>query len=176
MYKFLKQQRLKIALALIVLIALMLLPWNVAPEYRLPTSLGSLSLREQVSGSEALEIINKLHEKSVTPDQNVIGRYTSDRGEATLYVSVYEADTDPERDFQKMKNSIRGGGTPFAHVREVSVEGTEIAFCLGLGQVHYFFHRQTKLFWLAVDPPIADETLLHLLQAQSMLQGHPAME
>ena len=155
----------KIAFVVIVAVALVLLPWTTAPDFTLPTMLGSLQLTGGHSREEAREIVNRMHGKSVSPDQNLIGNYRSPEGEATLYVSLYGEPSAAAKDFRRMLHLIQPGGPVFRDFQQMSVAGKEVAFCRGLGQWHYFFARGNALYWLAADEPVAEMAILHLLES-----------
>lgn len=157
----------KIAFVVIVAMALVLLPWTTAPEFTLPAMLGSLQLTGDYSGEEAREIVNRMHDKSVSPDENLIGTYRSPEGEATLYISMYGEPSAAEKDFRKMILLIQPGSPVFRDFQQMSVAGKEVGFCRGLGQWHYFFARGNVLYWLAADEPVARMAILHLLESPS---------
>lgn len=163
--KFLAAHKGKVAFAVIVGIALVLLPWSIAPEVTLPATLGSLQLTGSHSGQYAREMMDRMHDKAVSPNENLIGKYSSPDGEATLYLSIYESASEAERDLRKMVELIRPGGPMLGEFELISVSGHEVASCLGLGQRHYFLSRGKVLYWLAADQTVANAAIIHLLES-----------
>lgn len=129
----------------------------------LPKSILQLRLTEEIRGKQAQEIVDRMHNKSVTPDENVIGTYFSTDGGAKLYVSLYDSRTIAEEQFEKMIDLIRKGGGAFTHFRELHVQNEKVYLCLGLGQAHYFFLHQKELYWWAVDLQIAQASMQELI-------------
>lgn len=133
----------------------------------LPGSLSELKLVKITSGSEAAQIVNRMHGKNVTPNDNVIGHYQGNKGEVTLYVSVYNSPSEANQAERKMRDRIATGNGAFTHYRLLTLYDKPVVMCLGMGLVHYFFSHQTKLYWLAADTSLAQQTLIVLLQTMS---------
>lgn len=161
----------KQALAVIVVIAfalalaVLLVPQFTQQPLTLPPALGDLRLQRHLFGDEARRIINQMHGKGVTPRDNAIGVYADEDGSATLYLSVYGEEEEAAQSLERMIRGIKTGFTPFSDYEQHIIEGQEVSFCTGDGQAHYFFAIGTSLYWLAVDFPIAEETLRALFRA-----------
>jgi hypothetical protein len=158
-------KKVLLASAAIVVFLLFILVMNryTAPSYSLPATLGSLQLVEQMAGQEARTVINLLHDKGVTPDENFIGEYAAESGKATLYVSVYGGRDETVEAEQKMARRIEQGSPVFTRYRTLTIDGRNVSECVGMGQIHYFFSQGQALFWLAVDMQVAQQTLQTLL-------------
>ncbi len=131
----------------------------------LPKSILQLHLNEEIRGNEARGIVDKMHLKSVSPDENVIGMYRSSNGDAALYLSHYETSEAAVDQFEKMARLIRDEqGGVFTLVREMQTQGRKVYLCLGLGQAHYFFLTGKDLYWLVVDLPIAQASMQELVR------------
>jgi|WetSurMetagenome_2_1015567.scaffolds.fasta_scaffold21631_5 hypothetical protein len=149
--------------AAIVAIALAL----VAVEYSLsghgvPKILGTLSLAQAVSGSDARVLVNKMHGRAVTPQDNVVGTYKGAGGSAKLYVSYYPSADSARNVAFRMAGRIESGIPPFEHFRTYEEGKNPVFMCLGLGQAHFFFVCNERLYWLASDIGVAEAALSEL--------------
>lgn len=125
--------------------------------------LNGLKLSRHISGEEARELINQLHNKSVTPSSNDVLFYEGLKGKATLYVSIYKSDADTKEAYDKMVRLIKDGNQVFGHFHEMEIETQPLSMCLGMGQAHYFFAKDNKLYWLSTNYEIAQATVFDLL-------------
>lgn len=121
----------------------------------LPPAIGGLVLEETLEGGQAREMLNQMHGKDMTPEQNRIGYYGGPGGRAVLYVSEYPTVIRASSAFELMSTRIARGSGPFTQYNTRNIEGRNISLCLGLGQTHYFFVDQDVVYWLAVDLPVA---------------------
>jgi hypothetical protein len=155
----------RIALIAGIIITVSIIVFLLMPNHRpfvLPQSILQLRLAEEIRGKQAQEIIDALHRKSVTPDENIIGTYFSTDGNAKLYVSLYDSPTIAEKQFKKMTNIMRLEKGAFSHFQEIQVQNEKVYLCLGLGQAHYFFLHEKELYWWAVDLQIAQASVQEL--------------
>jgi hypothetical protein len=160
-------KRKRIAFIAGVLIPVLVVVILLLPNHRileLPKSILQLRLTEEIRGKQAQEMVDAMHKKSVTPDENVIGTYFSIDGGAKLYISLYDSRTIAEEQFEKMIDLIRKGGGTFTHFRELQVQNERVYLCLGLGQAHYFFLHEKELYWWAVDLQIAQASMQELIE------------
>ena len=160
-------KRKRIALIAGVLIPVSVIVILLIPNHRplvLPQSILQLRLKEEIRGKQAQEIVDAMHKKSLTPDENVIGTYFSTDGSAKLYVSLYDSRTIAEEQFKKMIDLIRLEKGPFSHFRELHVQNEKVYIFLGLGQAHYFFLHEKGLYWWAVDLQIAQASMQELVR------------
>jgi hypothetical protein len=134
----------------------------------LPKNILQLHLNEEVTGEQAQKMVDKMHGKSVTPDETAVGMYQSPNGSAILYISHYNSENRTLEQFDKMAVLIRESpGGVFSHFREMSVEGKKVYLCLGLGQAHYIFLNGKDLLWLAVDLQIAQAAMHELVRMKT---------
>jgi hypothetical protein len=127
-----------------------------------PKILGTLSLAQAVSGSDARILVNKMHGRTVTPQDNVVGTYTGEEGSAKLYVSLYPSADSARHVARAMARRIESGIPPFEHFRTYEEGRDPVFMCLGLGQAHFFFVCNERLYWLASDVGVAEEALSQL--------------
>ncbi len=131
----------------------------------IPAELGDLRRTGEVRGDAAREMIDRLHGGVVTPQENIIGFYEGTGARATLYVSVYPDAGDAYAVDSTMERRIQKGNPVFRFLRKVSVEGHALSECTGMGQVHYFFSRRNRLYWLGVDSSVAEHAVEGLVSA-----------
>lgn len=132
-------------------------------ESSVPSEILDLKLEELISGDTAAEIINHLHQQTVTKGDNYVGRYTNGEYTATYYLSVYENEAEALTELQAMIASMEMGGHVFDHVRPITVNEQSVWMALGMGQAHYFYTEGNRLVWLAVDVPIAEDAIKSIL-------------
>lgn len=146
-------------ISIIILVAALYVSCAGKKESPIPGKIGTLDLVESQSGDHASDIINQLHERTVSGGEDFIGQYKGADGEATLYASVYDT-PDQAKDAESRMISRISNGTPlFGHFLRLTVQNTEVSMCLGGGHAHYFFAMGDRLYWLTVDPEIAQQTL-----------------
>ena len=122
----------------------------------LPKQLGGLQQVHLVEGEKANEILDRMHDKEVTPASNKIGMYSGAKGSAVVYLSIYRSDDDATAAYKKMSRSIEKGNLLFGDYRAIKLKGIDASFCVGQGQSHYFFVDDERLYWLAADAAIAE--------------------
>ncbi len=128
-----------------------------------PKSLGDLKLLHALQGKDALQEINRLHGKDVGARGGYVAHYEKERAVAMLYLAQASSTAQAAGQLKQMSDRIERGESPFYH-HKTSKQG-EIALhsALGQGQIHYFYQRDSSVLWLAVDAPVAKQTLAALL-------------
>lgn len=121
--------------------------------------LGELRLDHALRGEKALQAIDRLHGKEVAGKDSFVAHYEKDGVAAMLYVSKASSAGEAVRQLERMTERIQQGNTPFYHLKASDREGTTVYSALGQGQIHYFFRKGIKVIWLAVDAPVAQQTL-----------------
>jgi len=130
----------------------------------LPPSLGSLHLEQVKSDEEARLEINRLHGKPITFQRGYVGTYVADNGSAKLWVSEHSSTGDAAAALAKMARGMKlAKSGEFWHLQEISIEGLQVYFVLGMGQAHYFFAKGNRVYWLAADPLLAKQTIRDLV-------------
>jgi hypothetical protein len=132
-------------------------------ESPVPPSLGGLTRVRLVTGIEAEGIVNRLHGRSVSTRENAIGTFAGPQGSATVYLTVYGSVSSAQTAEQRMEERIDSGDFGFSHVNRMTFEGKRVAACVGVGQVHFFYSRGNRLYWLTSDYAVAREALKDLL-------------
>ena len=126
-----------------------------------PTSLAGLPLTEKVTGQAALTGIEGLHSKGFPMADGAIAYYEG--GLATVWISSTWASLLATRQVHVMTERIAEGQSPFTPIDTIAVEGVAIYVLTGMGQRHYYFQLDKRVVWLAVSPPLAEQSLPDLL-------------
>ena len=141
-------------------VTLLLLTACGSGEVPLPQSIGVLRLEKLQVGGEARREIDRLHGKQIGFERGYIGFYVAENGSAQLWLSEHSSDMEAAEAVEKMAGSMtQGKQQSFWHFRQTVIEERTVYFAVGMGQVHYFFQKGAKVIWLAVDPPLAKETI-----------------
>ncbi|MCX6133863.1 MAG: hypothetical protein NTU47_08625 [Ignavibacteriales bacterium] len=144
---------------------LLLLPSLVVTQPAdLPTRLGPLKLSDRMQGQAARSFINRMHDKNITPKNSIMGRYREGNDEASLYVSIYTTQSSAAEASKRMTRLIKAGHRVFSRYKQLTHGKIEVGQCEGLGQTHFFFQHQKRLYWLSADPRCSDVTLQSLLK------------
>lgn len=139
---------------------LLLLTGCSSRDIPLPQSIGSLRLEHLQSGEEARREIDRLHGKQISYQRGYVGTYVAENGSAKLWVSEHSSPGEAAEAIGKMAQSMKQGRQQvFWHFQEILIKGLRVYFVVGMGQAHYFFQRGTKVAWLAVDPPLAEDAI-----------------
>lgn len=123
-----------------------------------------MKLLQEMRGDEATQLIDRLHGKGVSPEENHIAFYADAENGAVLYLSRYSDELEASSEEQKMARGIKAGNPVFAKYRELSLGDQRVSRCVGMGQIHFFFARGAQLCWLSADPPVAQQALDDLLR------------
>ncbi len=146
--------------------AILLLIAGCSPrdESPLPSAILHLEKTETLTGEEAAEVINHLHQKEVTPAENFVGRYEGEGHSATYYLSLYGSSEEALAELDAMVESMERGGHVFDHIRKIAIQDHDVWMALGMGQAHYFYAEDNRLIWLAADVPVAEDAIASLLE------------
>ena len=150
----------------VVLTTLALLPAGYGGAVRAgpPESLGDLRLLHSTEGKEALREINRLHGKDLGARDGYVAHYQKDGVVAMLYLAQASSTGQAGRQLERMSDRIKRGASPFYHLKTSRQGEITLYSALGQGQVHYFYQRDSSVVWLAVDAPVAQQTLAALLK------------
>jgi hypothetical protein len=127
-----------------------------------PDSLAGLPLSERVTGRVALAEIERLHGKGFPLVNGTVVRYRG--GVATLWVSSTWTSFLAARQVEAMTDRIAEGRSPFTPIGTFEVEGTTVYALTGMGQMHFYFQLDRRVGWLAVSPPVAEQSLGELIR------------
>ncbi len=127
-----------------------------------PDSLAGLPLSEQVTGRPALAEIERLHGKGFSLVDGAVARYGD--GMATLWVSSTWTPFLAARQVEAMTDRIAKARSPFTPIGTREAEDTTVYALTGMGQMHYYFQLDRRVIWLAVSPPLAEQSLGELIR------------
>lgn len=130
----------------------------------LPQSLAGLTLATSLEGAEAMTSVERLHGKGLGAglDEAWVGDYRG-AGTATLWVSRSPAVEDAEVLLVRMTDRIAEGDSPFTGLTPIETDGVSVYRLEGMGQVHYYFRIGRDVYWLGIDPTLAEFGLAELL-------------
>jgi cytochrome c-type biogenesis protein CcmH len=135
---------------------------GAAGALRPPKRLGDLDLLHASRGKQALEEINRLHGKDVGAKAGYVAHYEKDGAAAMVYLAQASSASEAARQLNQMNERIRRGDTPFSDLKRSKQGKVTVYSVLGQGQKHYFYQRDESVLWLAVDQPIAGQSLAAL--------------
>ncbi|MBI3068610.1 MAG: hypothetical protein HYY79_06980 [Betaproteobacteria bacterium] len=144
-------------------LALLLAGYGGAIRAEPPGTLGDLKLLHALQGKEALREINRLHGKELGGKDGYVAHYEKDGAVAMLYLAQASSTAQAARQLKQMSDRIRRGDSPFYHLKTSRRGEITLYSALGQGQIHYFYRRDSSVLWLAVDAPVAKQTLAALL-------------
>lgn len=117
----------------------------------LPKYFFELNLTKKLTGDEAKNFVNRLHFNSVTNEKNEIGYYSGIKGNAIIYITYYNDDASAFDNYKKMTEKISPENSVFTNSTYITISEKNIYQTFGLGQVHYVFAIDNKLFWISAD-------------------------
>jgi hypothetical protein len=130
------------------MIALLVGCTNSTPQLPAPQKIGQNERTRTISGSQAANIINKMHSLSVAADANAIVEYGKEKKDI-LYISYYEDQNQAGNAFDlmidKMASAKQG---PFFHLMPLPTYKNKVYFTLGMGAGHYIYLSGNYLLWL----------------------------
>ena len=113
-----------------------------------PEMIGEYERVNVISGTAALESINKLHGLDVAPTMNVIAEYGPKDPRDILYISYYEAREDAEETFTSMiKKIMHSKKGPFFHFMPIPPAEDRTFFLIGMGAEHYVYLSDHCIVW-----------------------------
>lgn len=134
-----------------------------ATELPAPQRIGQNERSRTISGSQAANMINKMHGQSVAADANAIVEYGKEKKDI-LYISYYEDRNLARKAFElmidKMASAKQG---PFFHLMPLPRYKNNAYFTLGMGAGHYIFISGNFLLWLQTHQSFGGELPPRLL-------------
>jgi len=132
----------------------------------LPENIGEWQQTKLVTGIEALKKIDRLHGKSITVEEGVIGSYqAAKKGPAMVWVSRSKTPALTLEQAQVMADKmVSNPRSPFHDPETLKIKKTKIYKFLGMGQVHYIFCRERLAYWISGPPADGEKLLLYFLK------------
>lgn len=144
---------------LTIIIALCIILQSCSRIDLLPQQILDYQLIKKISGKKAKQMVNKIHLQPVTDTQNEIGFYKRDNDQAIIYVTFYPSDDQAQTDLVKMVDKISPQNSVFLNGGQFEIDKITIYHYFGMGQTHFVFRVENKLFWLSVETMITKNFL-----------------
>ncbi|MBU2600939.1 MAG: hypothetical protein KKA32_02055 [Actinobacteria bacterium] len=142
---------------------------TISNDEMVPPTLGGLPLADLAKGDEARAQVEQLHGKSLGAGLEAAWTATygsvsgSGMADATLWISRAARAEDARTLFERMTDRISEGNSPFEGLRPMRWDDVEGYALDGMGQKHYYFLVGSDLYWIAVDPAVAEAVVAELL-------------
>jgi len=127
----------------------------------LPRRLAGSTLREELTGAQAIEAVASLHGLSFDIRDAVVARYEGAGGSIEVWGSRTDGAAAADEMARSMADRIADGGSPFSMPRET---GAGIWRVRGLGAVHYFFARGDAVWWVTAESDSIGAALERVLE------------
>ena len=129
----------------------------------LPEQIAGLPLSTKMTGTQATEEFDMLHNQQFPLTSGAVGIYGEQK--AALWVGGAPFKFMAAGMVTAMRDKIAEGQSPFTPIDEFKDGGRTIYALEGMGQKHFYFQSKNLIIWLAADPSIADEALKQTLEA-----------
>ena len=127
----------------------------------IPPTVAGLSLRAHLFGQDAADEINRLHRGNFRLTGAAVALYGD--AAATVWIGGTQDVSRASLITSQMTKSIARSNNPFTPVGERQLRGIDVYELTGMGQIHYYFQVGNRIYWLAVEPYLADQGLSDLL-------------
>ena len=128
----------------------------------LPIKLAGLDKVAELTGDAALQQIETMHPNEFPLTGAVVGTYEGKGTRAMMWIAVNPSEGMAPAMAAQMADAIGGEETPFSEPVEIE---PGIWKSEGMQQVHYFFAEGNGVWWLSVDPSVAEQALRQALDA-----------
>ena len=115
-----------------------------------PQNLGQLELVGNVTGEQARAAIGKMHGKGIEMVDGYIAEYSHNQSRVTVWVAEAPSEPDAFSLLKQMVDRIGAGNQAFRNLRAISVGDKEVFTADGSGGQHYFYAKDNKVIWLAI--------------------------
>lgn len=133
-----------------------------------PQKIGHNAHTRTISGSQAANLINKMHGQSVAADANAIVEYGKGKKDI-LYISYYKDQSQAGKAFDLMIEKMAAANQgPFFHLMPLANYNNMAYFALGMGARHYIFVSGNFLLWLQTHQSFGGELPSQLLDLYSL--------
>jgi len=130
-----------------------------------PASIGEWQQIQLITGTKALEKINRLHGKNITVEAGAIGSYqTAGKRPAMVWISRSKTPALTQDQAEVMADKmVSNPRSPFHDPETLNINKIKIYKFLGMGQVHYIFCRERLAYWISSPPTDGEKLLLYFL-------------
>lgn len=139
-----------------------------------PSRVAGVPLRAHLFGQEAADEIVRLHRSRFPLTGAAVAVY----GETTaiLWVGQTWGDGGAQVLLWWMTRAIERSDSPFRPVGQRRVRDVLVYELRGMGQTHFYFRVEDRIYWLAVDPDLAGRGLQELVDFALKAAGRSARE
>ena len=127
----------------------------------IPYEVAGLPIQMHLVGPEADEEIARLHRGSFALTGAAIALYQN--AEATVWVGGAESTAKTRLIVYQMTQSIARVDSPFTPVGQRRLRDLDVYELVGMGQAHFYFQVDDRVYWLAITPDRVDRGLQDLL-------------
>ena len=130
-----------------------------------PKSIGEWQQVELITGTKALEKIDRLHGKSIIVEAGAIGNYqAAGKGPAMIWISRSKTPALTREQAQVMADKmVSNPRSPFHDPETLNINKIKVYKFMGMGQVHYIFCRERLAYWISSPPADGEKLLLYFL-------------
>jgi len=133
-------------------------------ESPLPAQIHGQELAATHEGEEAARILEGLHGKAVGSERNWVGVYGTMEMPTLVYVSRFASADRARAELDAMVARIDSGTAGFGHHTWFTRDEHTVHSVFGQGQAHYFWAKDSDVWWLGAHPMIVRMALTDLLQ------------
>jgi len=137
---------------------------GMAGDSAIPMELADQPLTAYIDGPDAIAGVAQLHGSTFPMTDAEIATYGD--GLATIWRSGTPDAATAADQVERMHERIAGGGSPFDAPHPVRGRSGVYA-TFGMGQKHFFFSSGASVWWVAVAPSMAGDTLTEVLGAST---------
>lgn len=128
-----------------------------------PAKLGTLSLTQTMTGTEALAEFAQLHGKGFDLVTGYMAHYGKDQ--AILWVGQAKDNGSAQTMLDEMAQKIGPDNAMFKDLQPLDISGRTLYSAMGQGQQHFFYAVNDKIVWLAANAELAPDALHSLWSA-----------
>lgn len=115
-----------------------------------PQNLGQLEMVGNITGEQARAAIGKMHGKGIEMVDGYIAEYSHNQSRVTVWVAEAPSESEASSLLKQMVDRIGAGNQAFRNLRAVSVGDKEVYTADGSGGQHYFYAKDNRVVWLAI--------------------------
>lgn len=128
-----------------------------------PAKLGTLSLTQTMTGTEALAEFAQLHGEGFDLVTGYMAHYGKDQ--AILWVGQAKDNGSAQMMLDEMAQKIGPDNAMFKDLQPLDISGRTLYSAMGQGQQHFFYAVNDKIVWLAANAELAPDVLHSLWSA-----------
>lgn len=125
-------------------------PLDPETEQLFPPQLAQMKRVELIAGEKALNSVSMLHGKDIPMKQAYVASY---QGQEAQQMTIWYSETNNPQDAQLLFKSMdekMPSTNAFKDYKTVQLDNQEYKFVTGMGQDHYYWLKDTRVLWIAV--------------------------